>query len=81
MGAGDAQLNFSGDFGVTFEGPVRIGPDVADPVEPFALEGIALFLPLLNGDVTAVRVSDEGTLTLRGRPSRRDRSPAAPDRR
>ena len=64
MGEGGAQLNFTGDFGITLESPVRIGPDSENPVLPYALEGIALLLPLLNADVTAVHVSDNGALEL-----------------
>jgi hypothetical protein len=54
LGAGDAQLRFADDFTVTFEGSIGAAPAVSDPVVPYALEGVALLLPLLNGEVTHV---------------------------
>ena len=64
LGVGDAQLRFADDFTVNLEGPIGVAPAVSDPVVPYALEGVALLLPLLNGEVTHVAVSDDGALSL-----------------
>jgi hypothetical protein len=64
VGAGDAQLRFANDFEVTFEGPIAVASAVSAPAMPNALDGVALLLPLLNGEVTDVGVSDDGALSL-----------------
>ncbi len=64
LGAGDAQLHFTGDFTVNFEGPIEVAAVPDAPVVPYVLDGVALFLPLLNSDVTHVGVSDDGALSL-----------------
>ena len=65
LGVGDAQLHFTGDFTVTLEGPIEVAAAPDGPVVPYALDGVALLLPLLNADVTRVGVSDDGALSLR----------------
>jgi Family of unknown function (DUF6188) len=65
LGAGDAQLHFTGHFTITFESPlVVVGPAPDGPVVPYALDGVALLLPLLNADVELVGVSDDGALSV-----------------
>ena len=64
LGVGEAQLHFTGDFTVTFEGAVEVAAAPDEPLVPYALDGVALLLPLLNGDVTHVGVSDEGALSM-----------------
>ena len=64
VGAGDAQLNFTGGFGITLESPIAVGPGGESVAAPYTLEGLALLLPLLNGDVTDVEISEGGHLSL-----------------
>ncbi|MGY5883476.1 DUF6188 family protein [Modestobacter lacusdianchii] len=64
VGLHDAQLRFSGGVTVTFEAPLTVAPAPGAPVVPHELEGLALLLPLLNGDVVAVAVGDDGALGL-----------------
>jgi hypothetical protein len=62
VGAGDLQLRLSEGITITFESPVRF-PD-GTVAEPFGLDALARFLPLLNADVTGVRVHDDAGLTV-----------------
>jgi len=64
VGVGDAQLNFTGGFGITLESPIGVGPAGESEAAPYTLEGLALLLPLLNGDVTDVDISEGGHLSL-----------------
>jgi Family of unknown function (DUF6188) len=64
LGVGDAQLHFTGGITVTFGGPIEVAAAPDGPVVPFGLDGVALLLPLLNGEVTHVGVSDDGALFL-----------------
>jgi hypothetical protein len=60
LGAADAELRFADDFTVIFEGPIGVVSAVTAPVVPYTLDGVALLLPLLNGEVTPVGVSNDG---------------------
>ena len=62
LGPGDAQLRFSSGVTVTFENPITVA--AGGSVVPYALEGVALLLPLFNGEVSDVAVEDDGVLSL-----------------
>lgn len=62
VGVGDLQMRFNDGSQVQFTGEITV--DGGPPVEPFSLDGLALVLPTLNGDVTALSAADSGTLTL-----------------
>jgi hypothetical protein len=62
VGVGDTQLRFTGDAVLAMESPVRV--DGTGNAAPFELDGLALLLPLLNGAVSAVEVSDPGNISL-----------------
>jgi hypothetical protein len=47
-----------------FEGQIDVAATADGPVVPYAFDGVALLLPLLNADVTHVGVSDDGALSL-----------------
>jgi hypothetical protein len=64
VGVGDAQLRFTGQFGVSFGAPVRVGEADEGPVAPYGLDGLALLVPLLGGDVTDAAVSDTDELVV-----------------
>ncbi|WP_299952005.1 DUF6188 family protein [uncultured Modestobacter sp.] len=64
VGPHDAQLRFSGAVTVTFEAPITVASAPGEPVLAHELEGLALLVPLLNGDVVAVAVGDDGALGL-----------------
>jgi Family of unknown function (DUF6188) len=64
LGAGDAQLHFTEDFTVTFEGPIEVATAPDGPVVPYGLDGVALLLPLVNAEVAQVGISDDGALSL-----------------
>jgi hypothetical protein len=64
LGAGDAQLHFTGDFTVTFEAAIEVSAAPDGPVVPYALDGVALLLSLPNADAIRVGVSDDGALLL-----------------
>ncbi len=64
VGVGDVQLRFSGDgFSVALGSGVRTTADRA-VVAPYTLEGLALLVPLLNGEVTGAHIDDRGGLSL-----------------
>lgn len=64
VGVGDVQLRFSGDeVFVGLGSGVRTAPH-RTVVAPNSLEGLALLVPLLNGDVAAVHIDDRGGLSL-----------------
>ena len=63
VGAGDAQLRFT-DSTVALSSPIRVSTSAAAPVPPYTLDAIAMLLPLLNGDVTAVAIDASGELSL-----------------
>ena len=62
VGVGEAQLRFTGESAIVVESAVEVGE--AGPAAPSTLEGLALLLPLLSGDVSAAAVSDPGELSL-----------------
>lgn len=65
VGQFDIQLRFYGDMRVDIWNKIRTGEAGDAWVEPFSLDGLRLLLPLLNRDVTAVSVGDDGNLELR----------------
>lgn len=62
VGVGDLQMRFNDGSQVSFTGEITV--DGGLPVEALSLEGPALLLPMLNGDVTVLSAADSGTLTL-----------------
>jgi hypothetical protein len=64
VGDGDMQLNFTGNFNITLESAISVVQTEEVVAPPYALEGIALLLPLLNSEVTDVVISDSGDLVV-----------------
>ena len=64
VGVGELQLHFDGGLSITFETEVRRGDGAGVPVSPYALEGLSLLVPLLNGNVTGAVVNGRGGLSL-----------------
>jgi hypothetical protein len=64
VGQFDVQLRFYGDMRVDIWNRIRTGGSSDSWVEPFTLEGLHLLLPLLNRQLTAVAVSNDGNLEL-----------------
>lgn len=60
VGVADLQLRFTDDFGIALESDLRVGTGAA--VASFSLDGLALLLPLLDGDVSEIRVDERGGL-------------------
>lgn len=63
VGAGDAQLRFT-DSTISLWSTIRVSAGVDGLVQPYSLEGVALLLPLLNGEVTSVDIDSSGGLSL-----------------
>jgi hypothetical protein len=59
----DVQLRFT-DSNVTLWSPMRVSTASHAVVHPYTVDGLALLLPLLNGDVTAAGTSESGELSL-----------------
>ncbi len=59
MGPGDTQLRFS-DSVVSLWSPIRVSTAADALIEPYTLDAVALLLPLLGTDVTAIGVSASG---------------------
>lgn len=62
VGPADVQLNFGRSAAIQLESPVR--NDTSEPVSPYGIDELALLLPLLNADVAAVHVDENGELVL-----------------
>jgi hypothetical protein len=63
VGAGDAQLRFT-DATVSLWSTIRVSTGGDALVRPYTLDGVALLLPLLNGEVTAVDIDSSGGLSF-----------------
>ena len=64
LGVGDAQLRFSDGATVSVENAITVAGGEGQPVVPYALHGVAVLLPLLNGEVDDVGVEADGALSL-----------------
>lgn len=64
VSVGDVHLRFTGELGVSFGAPVRVGEADEAPTVPYGLDGLALLVPLLGGDVTEAAVSDTDELAV-----------------
>jgi len=63
VGVADAQLQFA-MASLSLWAPIRLASAADGGVYPFGLDGLAVLLPLLNGDVTAVVIGMGGGLSL-----------------
>ncbi len=63
VGAGDAQLRFT-DSTVCLWSTIRVSTGVDALVRPYILDGVALLLPLMKGEVTAVDIDSRGRLAF-----------------
>ena len=63
VGVGDAQLRFTHST-ISLWSTMRVSTGVDALVRPYALDGVAAFLPLLNGEVTAVDIDSRGGLSF-----------------
>ena len=63
LGTGDAQLRFTHST-VSMWSTIGVSTGEDALVRPYALDGVALLLPLLNGDVTAVEIDSSGRLSF-----------------
>ncbi len=62
VGAADLQLRFADDFRIALGTSIRTGRGEA--VAASSLDGLELLLPLLDGDVSEVRVDERGGLSV-----------------
>lgn len=63
VGAGAAQLRFT-DSTVSLWSTIRVSTGADALVRPYTLDGVALLLPLMNGEVTAVGIDSRGGLSF-----------------
>jgi hypothetical protein len=64
VGVGDVRLRFNDEHcGVSLEGHITVGPP-GSAVPVITPEGVALLMPLLNGELTDARIDERGTLAL-----------------
>lgn len=63
VGGYDVQLHFT-DSAVSLWSPIRVSTGGDASVQPHSLDGVALLLPLLNAEVTAVGIDVSAELSL-----------------
>jgi hypothetical protein len=63
VGAGDVQLRFTHST-VSLWATIGVSTGGDALVQPYTLDGVALLLPLLNDEVTAVDIDPSGRLSL-----------------
>ena len=63
VGVGDAQLRFTYST-ISLWSTMRVSTRIDSLVQPHTLDGVAVLLPLLNGEVTAVDIDSRGGLSF-----------------
>lgn len=63
VGVGDAQLRFTHST-ISLWSTIQVSTGVASLVRPYTLDGVAVLLPLLNGEVTSVDIDSRGRLSF-----------------